>query len=180
MKKENVILDLDNTILSAEALQDFPFHQKGMREKALKFRLHDMDSYYLIFERPGTQDFLDWLFENYNVAVWTAATKDYALFIVDKIILKKSNRQLQFVMFARHCDISYKKYNTDKKLDLIFDSFRIEGFNRDNTIIIDDRKDVWKCQPDNAIHIKKFEILEDGSEHDDELTQLREEIKAKF
>jgi len=181
MKKANIILDLDNTILSAEALTDFPFHKEGMREKALQFAIHDMDNYYIIFERPGVQDFLDWLFKYYNVAVWTAATKDYALFVVERIILKKPNRQLKFIMFSHHCDISYDKYKADKRLKLVFDDFKIDGFEPDNTLIIDDRKDVWKIQPNNAIHIKAFEILDEGSEHDRVLEkEIQQQIQEKF
>lgn len=180
MKTANIILDLDNTILSAEALTDFPFHKEGMREKALKFAIHDMDSYYIIFERPGVQDFLDWLFSKYRVAVWTAATKDYALFVVDKILLKKPNRVLEFIMFSHHCDISYDKYHTDKKLSLVFDDFGIPDFNENNSLIIDDRKDVWKCQPNNAIHIKAFNILDDGSETDRVLEDIKKEIEEKY
>ena len=180
MTRANIILDLDNTILSAEALTDFPFHKDGMREKSLQFAIHDMDSYYIIFERPGCQEFLDWLFSNYDVSVWTAATKDYALFVVDRILLKKPSRQLQYIMFSHHCDISYDKYKTDKKLKLIFNDFKLEGFHPDNTLIIDDRKDVKSCQPNNAIHIKAFEILDEGSENDNVLEDIRRQIEAKY
>ena len=42
------------------------------------------DGHYKVFERPGLQEFLDYLFANFNVSVWTAASKSYALFIIDK------------------------------------------------------------------------------------------------
>lgn len=179
--KNNVILDLDNTIISAEALEDFPFEQEGIKDKAVQFAIHDMDGYYIIFERPRVQEFLTWLFSNYNVAVWTAASKDYALFIVKNIILKDKSRKLDFIMFSYHCEISKKKYDYSKQLKLIFDKFNIKNYTEDNTIIIDDLKEVYDCQPYNAINIKAFEILDSGSEYDDELNKyIKEQINTIF
>ena len=133
---ENIVLDLDNTLISAEYICTFPFNKKGMTEKACKFSLHDMDSYYIVFERPKVQEFLDYLFENYNVCIWTAASKDYALFIIKNVRLKKS-RKLDFILFSYHCDISKEKYNGDSKnLKLIYKDFKMKGFNENNTLII--------------------------------------------
>lgn len=179
MKRKNIILDLDNTIISAEALEDFPFHEEGIKNKALQFALHDMDGYYIVFERPHVQDFLDWLFENYTVSVWTAASKDYALFIIKYIILKKPVRELDYILFSHHCDISRKKYGDSKNLKLIFNDFGLNGYHAKNTIIIDDLDEVHLCQPNNSIHIKAFEILDHGSEHDSELKYvIPEKIKS--
>jgi hypothetical protein len=178
--KKNVFLDLDNTLLSAEALEDFPFEQDGIKDKAIQFAIHDMDGYYIIFERPLVQEFLDWLFENYNVSVWTAASKDYALFIVEHILLKKPGRKLDWILSSYHCDISKKKYSKSKQLKLVFDQFKFKGFNCYNTIIIDDLDEVHTCQPDISIHIKAFEILDDGSEYDIELEHTKNQVKAIF
>lgn len=180
IKDKNVILDLDNTIISAEALEDFPFEQSGIDVKAKKFAIHDMDGYYIVFERPYLQDFLDWLFENYNVAVWTAASKDYALFIIDKILLKRPNRKLDFIFFSYHCEISRYFYNYSKKLLLITNTIKIKNYHCDNTIIIDDLSEVHLCQPEKCIPIKPFEILREHSETDEELKHLRARIENTF
>jgi TFIIF-interacting CTD phosphatase-like protein len=169
---KNILLDLDNTLISAEPITDFPFTKEGMREKAMNFPIHNMDGYYIVFERPDLQDFLDYLFSNYNVAVWTAASKDYAIFIVEHILLKKPNRTLDFILFSYHGDIAYKKHKGTKNLKLIWDTLELDGYTPDNTIIIDDLKDVYDTQPTNAINIKAFEILDDGSEHDKELLDV--------
>ena len=63
------------------------------------FKYVEMDDVYRIHERPYLQHFLDFLFTNYNVAVWTAVEKDYAKFIVENFILVKPDRRLDFVMF---------------------------------------------------------------------------------
>ncbi len=178
-EKKNVFLDLDNTLISAEALEDFPFKKSGIREKAMKFAIHDMDGYYIIFERPNVQSFLDWLFKNFNVSVWTAASKDYALYIIEHIVLKRPDRKLDFILFSHHCDISKKKYKYSKQLKLVFDVFQLEGYNKNNTVIVDDLPEVKECQPKNCIAVEPFEILNEGSEHDDELTKVKEELKKE-
>lgn len=163
-KKVNVILDLDNTLISAEPSENFPFDE--MKEKMKKFKYYNMENYYIIFERPGLQDFLDFVFENFNVSIWTAATKDYALYIVDNIILQKKNRKLEYIFFSYHCEYSKKKFKSPKKLQMLWQDLNLPCFLPCNTFIIDDLSDVYKSQPDNCIQIREFNILEEESEHD--------------
>ena len=181
-RRKNVILDLDNTLISAEGLEDFPFEDTLMKQKALKFAIHDMDGYYIVFERPYVQDFLDYLFENYDVSIWTAASKDYALFIIKHIILKKHTRHIKYILFAYHCDLSKKFYNGNSKdLRLIWDTLDLEGYSTANTVIIDDLEEVYNTQPRNSIHIPAFEILEDYSDYDKELQHaIKNKIDAVF
>jgi TFIIF-interacting CTD phosphatase-like protein len=167
----NVVLDLDQTLISAEASNEYDF--KANRAKAKKFEFHDMDGYYVVFERPGLQPFLDYLFKNFNVSVWTAASKDYALFIIDKIILTKPNRHLDWVFFSYHCDISKKKKDGSKDLSLFWDEYKLAGYDRDNTVIIDDYDEVHKTQPDNCIIAFPFEFTDKGSDKDDYLPNLQ-------
>jgi len=175
-EKLNVLLDLDQTIISSETTDDYDF--KKNNTKAKKFTFHDMDKYYIVFERPGLQKFLTYLFENFNVSVWTAASKDYALFIIDKIILKgKSNRKLDWIFFSYHCDISKKKKKGSKDLNMLWDEYKIEGYNKNNTVIIDDYDEVFNTQPNNCIIAKPFEFTEDGSEKDKYLSHLTKALK---
>ena len=176
-KKLNILLDLDQTIISAEPEDEFDFNEN--KNKAKKFEFSNMDGYYIIFERPGLQEFLDYLFNNFNVSVWTAASKDYALFIIDKIILKgKSNRKLDWFFFSYHCDLSRKKKGSSKDLSMIWDVYKIEGYNKNNTVIIDDFYDeIFKIQPDNCIIAPPFYFTAENSENDEYLTQLRKSLK---
>ena len=82
--KSNIILDLDQTVISAEASEELDF--KKYQEKSKLFRSDNMDGYYMVYSRPYLQEFLDYIFKNFNVSIWTAASKDYALFIIEKII----------------------------------------------------------------------------------------------
>ena len=66
--RDLVILDLDNTCICAVELKDVK-HVKF--ESA--FRSVKLENLYRIYERPGLQPFLDILFRDYDVAIWTAA-----------------------------------------------------------------------------------------------------------
>lgn len=183
MTIQNVLLDLDNTLISAEPCEDFPIKDTNVRNKILRFTFHDMDGYYIVFERPNLQEFLDDLFSNYNVSVWTAASKDYAVYVIDQIVLpesKRDKRKLDYIMFSYHCDMSRKKYHTPKHLNMLYDVFRLPGYDRSNTIIIDDLIDVYKCQPSNCINIKAFNFFESQSDKDTTLKHIPTQIKEKF
>lgn len=171
-KKINILLDLDQTLLSAESTSDYDM--KKNKAKAKKFTFYDMDGYYIVFERPGLQSFLDDLFANFNVSIWTAASKDYALFIIDKIILQnKPNRKLDWVFFSYHCDISKKKKDgSSKSLAMLWDVYKIPGYTKNNTFILDDYDEVYNTQPNNCIIAKAFEFEDTDSHKDKFLSEL--------
>lgn len=169
-KKPNFILDLDQTIISAETCENFD--KKKYETKSKLFKFHNMDGLYYIFERPNLQNFLDELFNKFNVSVWTAASKDYALFIIDKIILKNKNRKLDWIFFDYHCDISKKLTDNTKSLKILWENYKFRNYNKNNTVILDDYDEVWQTQNSNCIIAKPFEFKKNGSEHDQFLNNL--------
>lgn len=178
MSRPNIILDLDQTLISTEASEEFNFEK--YKEKSKLFTVNDMDGYYLVYSRPHLQSFLDYVFKNFNVTVWTAASKDYALFIVDNILLgSKKDRKLDFIMFSYHCEWSKRCKKYTKSLEMLWDVYGLDNYNSTNTVIIDDyKKDVHKCQPENCIIAKPFEFREKNSEHDDFLKKLIPHLKT--
>lgn len=170
-KITNVILDLDSTIISS--LEPHVSQPKGLIGHEMKF---DDVTEYIVYERPYLQEFLDFLFENFKVAVWTAASKDYALFIVENIILSKPDRYLEFVLFDYHGYISEEisDINCPKDLSLVFNMYR--SFTADNTIIVDDLDHVFLPQLDNAYPIPAFEADSSNATKDTELLTLRHKL----
>lgn len=178
MTKPNLVLDLDQTIISSEAVEEFNF--KKYEKKAIEFDFENMDGYYIVFSRPHLQKFLDFAFENFNVSVWTAATKDYAILIIEKILLIKPGRKIDWVFFSFHCDVSEKMGKCTKDLSLLWKVYKIPGFNKNNTVILDDYDDVYKNQRDNSIQAKPFFFTDKGSEKDDFLLTTMEMLKKRF
>ena len=174
--KANILLDLDQTIISGEATEEIDFTK--YKEKHKLFKSDDMDGYYMIYSRPYLQEFLDYIFSNFNVSIWTAASKDYALFIIEKIIINsKPDRKIDFIFFSYHCDLSKKIKKHSKELSMLWDIYKLNGFSEKNTVIIDDyKKDVHKCQPNNCIIAPPFEFTKDNSENDTFLKDIIPEL----
>jgi len=176
----NLVLDLDNTVVSAVPTEEFPFDNKKIISPLAKLTLHNMDDYYMVYERPGLQSFLDYIFKNFRVSVWTAASKDYAAFIIDKILLPKdkSNRKLHWVFCSYHGKLSHKKYKTPKQLKIFWEEWKLPGFNEKNTIIFDDHPGVKSSQHEIAVHVPDFEVLEKDSADDSYLLQAKKDLQS--
>ena len=171
---KRVILDLDNTIISSIPLEEIEWTDE-IKKKMIQFEYYNVDDYYIMFERPHLQEFLTYLFENFKVSIWTAASLSYALFIVKNIITKNHpERKIEHIFFDYHCELSAKKYGDGSKhLRLLWDKFKLKEYKEDNTIIIDDLKDVYETQPCNCINIKEFEFNDKDSFQDEELVKLQ-------
>jgi TFIIF-interacting CTD phosphatase-like protein len=165
----NILLDLDNTLISSLSTEEEqPCHKRRMK----KYTWKDMDGYYKVFERPGLQDFLDFLFKHFNVSVWTAASKSYALFIINHFILDgHPERRLDYIFFSHHCRQSKRQMNSQKHLNMLWSVFNIDDYNEDNTFIIDDNSEVYSTQPNRCIHVKPFEFTAKNSHKDKELIE---------
>jgi len=175
--RNNVILDLDNTIICAVEKIDYNKDKFQILDNNLIYA--DMEKYYRIYARPGLDKFLDYLFENFDVSVFTAASKSYALFIVDNFIIKnKKDRELKYMFHSYHTTISESKYNYIKDLRLLWTTLP-SSYTPNNTIIIDDLKQVKTANKQNCLNVKAFEVYDDKrnkvipiSIKDDELEKI--------
>jgi TFIIF-interacting CTD phosphatase-like protein len=187
MSRKNIILDLDETLIYADATEDFDLNDYKKKFKSQlasgkePFTYHNMDDYYLVFERPHLQEFLDYAFKNFNVSIWTAASKDYALFIIKNIIIgNHKDRKLDFIFFNFHCNCSKKHNKKTKNLRMLWDVYHLPGYNNQNTFIMDDYSEVYDTQSDNCIIAEEFSIHNNKSEKDDFLKRaipVLEQIK---
>ena len=176
----NLLLDLDNTLICAEPYEDLT--KEEINRCKQKFKCHNMDDYYLVCERPYVQEFLDFVFNNFNVSIWTAASKDYAKFIIQNVILIRPNRKLDYFFWDKHCKIS-KKYNKklSKNLKILWKKYDngkgLKNYGRKNTFILDDYDEVWGNQKCNSIPAVPFEIIDENSYKDKFLKELIPRLK---
>ena len=152
MSKNNIILDLDHTIISCISITDkksklipnliqkFPKH--------VTLSEHNIVKYY-IFPRNNLESFLDYIFSHFNVSIWTSASRRYCSFIINNFL---QNRPIKYIFFDYHTDLSKKYYNHPKHLDLLINNFKISSFNYNNTIIIDNNKQI----ANNSLPYKSF------------------------
>lgn len=161
--RPHLLLDLDATVICALSMnKELEYMPENYQEK---FSYSDMGDYYRIFERPYLQVFLDYAFANFNISIFTAADKDYAVHIADNIILNgNANRKLQYLFHGYHGVLADGIYNGAKDLRLLWEFFSIPGMTKNNTIILDDLYDVYEANPSNTIRAPPFEIINNHNE----------------
>ena len=157
-KRMHVFCDLDSTLINSLSVNEELSNAPDEFQK--KFRHVEMKGYYRIFERPFLQFFLDFLFANFTVSVFTAADKDYALHVVDKIILTKPERRLKYLFYGYASELSEYYYKSPKDLRILWNVFKLKDLTPCSTIIIDDLNEVYEANPDNTIKAPKFELLD--------------------
>ena len=180
-EKPVIILDLDQTLISAEELEPNGEYKDKDKyaDKMKKFNSVKMEKDFLIFERPYLQNFLTYIFDNFRVSIWTAASQLYATFVIDKLILEgHPERKIDWIFFSYHCKISQKHKNGSKDLSTLWDIFNLSGYRPDNTVILDDYDEVFNTQKDNCILAVPFEFTEEGSENDVFLKNLTKKLKT--
>lgn len=169
-KRTNIVLDLDNTLISSVRYANISDVYRKIRVP-----YHVFNSEYIIYERPGTQRFLDFLFRNFDVSVWSAASKDYVMFIVNNVIAR-GRRKPKVVLHAEHCTQSAAQYNAGSPKDLRYMYDRFPGFTPANTFIIDDLDAVYLAQPHNCIHIPVFDVETQPRIRDNQLELIHSDL----
>lgn len=175
--RKNIFLDLDNTIIYSEQYDNHNRKtQQDILVNASKFRYKFIPPF-VTMERPGLQPFLDYLFENFNVGIWTASNKPYATKIYKEFIEKYgNNRCIQLMLFDEHCRKSEEVTGYIKSLSMLWDHWRLPNYNKNNTFIVDDLKEVYDAQPENCIRIKAFS-LKNSDENDKELESVKKVLE---
>ena len=179
MNIKNIFLDLDETLISSVEVDEYNQIKEKLDTKKVPHTI--FEGYYYIYERPGVQEFLDYVFANYNVSVFTAAHREYGLHIIKNVILRedKPERRLDWYFFTYHCKLSTKKYKNHKFLSMIWNDFNIKGYDETNTVIIDDKEELLERQPENVINCYPYDVMEDKSDYDVDLKRIIEEIEKK-
>ena len=183
MSKNNIILDLDHTIISCISINDkksklipnliqkFPKH--------VTLSEHNIVKYY-IFPRNNLESFLDYIFEHFNVSIWTSASRRYCSFIINNFL---QNRPIKYIFFDYHTDLSKKYYNHSKHLDLLINNFKISSFNYNNTIIIDNNKQIANNSlPYKSFCCTTFDIVDsiNNFSNDNELLTIINHLSSTF
>ena len=125
-----VVLDLNGLLV----------HREYVRESMGK-NPHFVLGNFNIWIRPGTDVFLDWLFESYDVGVWTSAQQHNALGLVD-IVFK--DRAPLFVWCQDMCD-NLGERSFHKTISKIYDTYPLR-----NVLLIDDDASKTRLNPPDS------------------------------
>jgi TFIIF-interacting CTD phosphatase-like protein len=168
-KKYNIILDLDETLINT-----IPSTQNVNDRHIDRIQLNDNLT---VYSRNELQYFLTYLFDNYNVSVWSAGTEPYVEFIVNNIILKY-DRRVDFVLSRKDCVKSQEMFPNKqclKNLKYVYnniDIYNSQYYNECNTVLVDDNISTYHANYTNTILATSFN-LDYVYFNDDYLRQLK-------
>ncbi|KAK7302994.1 hypothetical protein RJT34_13893 [Clitoria ternatea] len=137
--RKTVFLDLDETLIHSKASpppERFDFVVRPVIDG------ERMDFY--VLKRPGVDEFLEALAAKYEVVVFTAALKEYASMVLDRL---DQNRLISHRFYRDSCR------NVDGKL--VKDLSQM-GRDLKRVVIVDDNPNSFANQPENAILIRPF------------------------
>jgi TFIIF-interacting CTD phosphatase-like protein len=153
-----LILDLDESLV---------FSAENPSDPKFDFRL----SSYEVVKRPFLDEFVNRVFEWFDIAIWTAATEDYAQAMIRELI--PYPHLLKFVWSRRRCTLRYdyerKEYYWLKDLKKV----KRLGYKLEKVLIIEDEPRSMQRSYGNLILTHPF----DGNPGDNELQTLTQYLE---
>jgi carboxy-terminal domain RNA polymerase II polypeptide A small phosphatase len=153
-----LIFDLDETLIYAT---------DGGVDRMPDFRAFD----YLVYKRPGVDEFVEKCLEWFEVGIWTSSGDLYAQAVVDKLFGGAS--RLALVWSSLRCSRRYDRqgeglvaYKDVKKLVR-------RGYHRERIIMVDDSPEKLGRNHGNGVIVKPY----DGDADDNELHLLLEYLE---
>jgi len=137
IQKVNIVLDIDETLIHALTVSEIPSQNNINKFPAFVMDdVKDDPDPYVVIVRPGLFEFLDKIFKISAVSIWTAASRDYATWIIKNVLFKNKKgepvkRDLKIFLSSKHCDISYDKKDGHKVLDLLQSEFNLPQLDKD-------------------------------------------------
>ena len=153
----NIVLDLDETLVSVTLTP----------VKHYDFRFSLQNQAYYVRKRPYLDLFLKYIFKKFqSVSVWTAATKPYAIQVINGCFTQQQRNALAFLRTRDDLNVA-ENGNYTKPLQRIFKSH--STIKAHNTIMIDDRRTAMSENLGNAIIVPAWKGSDDK---DKSLAQL--------
>jgi len=193
-KKKTILLDLDETLYRLNSVQhevELGFINGEYNISSFEFSIKGKKSKVIAILRPFIWPFFEFLFENFNVGIWTNSVTQLAKCAVHTLFTKKELNKFICVIARKESTITKSsssftyydylnkkqfKINKDgtlvKSLDIFFSiPFYGKYLNKTNTILIDDNDTNYAVNlGKNVIHVSRFRFM---NTCDDELKKIK-------
>lgn len=153
-----LILDLDETLIFST------------KNKISKQEDSTIDEYF-VYKRPGLDLFLNTILIDFEIAVWTSSTEDYAEEVINKIFPK--DYPLSFVYGRTKCTPTFMCEQNNYTYSKNLKKLKSKNYNLEKILIIDDSPEKLRRNYGNHIRVTPFV----GSNDDIELFQLIKYLK---
>lgn len=143
-----LVLDLDETLIHASATE-------------IESVEHDfICGDFFVYKRPGLEDFLHSIKNDFKISIWSSASDDYVTNIVSNIF--PGDFPLEFIWGRSRCtlkrDYELGTYFFSKQLKKL----KRKGYELEKILIIDDSAEKVKDNFGNAIYITEFKGIPDN------------------
>lgn len=157
-----LVLDLDETLIHAA-------------ERKLERDFDFIVGQYFVYKRPFLNEFLEFCFENFEVAVWTSSTRNYAEKVIENIFGYRHS--VSFVWARERCTISFDEEERTNFHEKKILKIKNRGYDLRSVIVVDDSPEKWRSSYGNLVRVKPFfgEIDDDELKH---LTVYLEKLKT--
>jgi RNA polymerase II subunit A small phosphatase-like protein len=122
---------------------------------------------YPVFKRPYVDTFLETVLNEFDVAVWTSASKAYAEAVVFNLF-KERNKELKFVYTANKCTSAYDPELMERLSLKNLRKVAKLGYDLDRVIAVDDTPSKYRKHYGNLVRVPPFT----GDRSDDILYRL--------
>ncbi len=153
MKDKLIILDLDETLIFSTSTR-------------LSIPEDFIIGEYFVYKRPGLENFIRYIREYFQIAIWSSSSSDYAQSIVNKIFMDPGI--LKFIWSRERCiaKLDLDRYEQYWIKDL--KKVKKLGFDLEKILVIDDSREKLQRNYGNHISAAPFK----GNLKDDELSKL--------
>ncbi|XP_010549563.1 PREDICTED: probable C-terminal domain small phosphatase [Tarenaya hassleriana] len=139
-KKRTILLDLDETLVHSTTQPP-----RGKIDFMVRIKIGSGIIPLFVVKRPGVNEFLKRISEEFRVVVFTAGLEDYASQVLDKL---DQNRVISQRLYRDSCKEVNGKYVKDLSL--------VVGKDLGSVLMVDDNPFSYSFQPENGLPIKPF------------------------
>lgn len=189
LTNKNIILDIDETLVYSHDEID-KLKKLGLfsdpkfistRERIYVLRFKDKKENIWGVKRPYIEKFLVFCFSYFKrVIIWSAGTEDYVKKLVEHLF--QDLRKPDLIYTREDCimeTVDGKERPTIKPLNKLMEKEPWLNLTPENTIFIDDTPHTFKSNPENAIHIPKFNIGMDVDEESGSESETESETESE-
>lgn len=147
-RKKLLILDMNNLLVA----RVYSHTLETEHPQAIDYiPTADLLGTHYTWKRPDLDMFLDYCFENFNVAVWTSARKHNADKLCEYVFGPKRRHMLLWEFNQEHCTYIKDDDVFEKNLSTVWDQFK--RYSAKNTLILDDSNDKMRNNPEECVGV---------------------------
>ncbi len=154
MTSKLLVLDLDETLVY------------GTQQELTVASSFAVGEYY-IYERPYVREFLDFCLAEFQVAVWTSASEEYAAQVVTQLFGRVD--KLVFLWARDRCTLQFDHREWVYLYTKNLKKAKRFGHALERIVVVDNTAAKWKRQYGNLVQVADFE----GDQSDNELVDLQ-------